>query len=452
MRNNIWILFAAFLCPAAQAFSLNDPLSVQVPPRPCRLSEPEIFTLDDVVAHALCANPQTREAWANARAQAAQVGIAESAYLPTLNATVNSSLNRNSSILSRLQGAGNAAYSQTATGFTLSQLLYDFGGRRAALDNAGLTLKALNETRDAVMQTVFLAAVQGYYQLFASQAALEASVEAERSSLESLAAATTRSRVGTATPADALQAKTAYRQAVLNRITASGNEKAAQGTLANAMGYEAGREVRVAGPRDLSPDDAFPERVEALMEKAKRKRPDLLAARDQLDAAKADVRAAEATGMPNIAFTLNQNYTHSSIFNPYQSTSAGLALNFPIFTGFNTTYRTRQAEARVEASEAQVEKLSNQITLDVWRAYQNLSTATETLKSTEALLESAIQSEQVALGRYKAGVGTIVDLLGAQSALASARQERVQAVYTWQIDKAALAQAIGILNRIPEKK
>ncbi len=446
----------AILLRTANASGIADPFSTgeMVPPLPCSASRgaDKPYNLAEVVQRALCNNPQTREAWANAQAQAEQVGIARSAYLPTFNMGVNPSLNKNSSLLSRLQGAGSSVYSQTSTSLTLSLLLYDFGARRAALENAEQTLKALNETGDATMQGVFLAAVQDYYQLFAAHAVLEASIEAEKSGRESYDAASTRNRVGTATPADALQAKTALEQAVLNRITAQGNEKIAEGTLANAMGLDAGSPIRIEPPGSLEDEGKFSGRVDSLMEEAKKIRPDLLAAKAQLEAAKANVLAAEATGSPTITLSASQNYTHSSVYDPYSGTSLGLAINFPIFTGFNTTYRMRAAKAQVEASRAQVEKISRQVTLDVWRAYQNLVTATETLKSTEVLLSSAIQAERVALGRYKAGVGIIVDLLTAQSALASARQQRAQALYTWQIDKAILAQAMGNLNALPAKE
>ena len=56
------------------------------------------------------------------------------------------------------------------------------------------------------------------------------------------------------------------------------------------------------------------------------------------------------------------------------------------------------------------------------------------------------QSARVALGRYKAGAGNILDVLTAQSALASARQQNVQALYGWYIAKATLAQSMGQLD------
>ncbi len=53
---------------------------------------------------------------------------------------------------------------------------------------------------------------------------------------------------------------------------------------------------------------------------------------------------------------------------------------------------------------------------------------------------------KTASGRYKAGVGSILDLLSAQSAFASAKQQSVEALYNWYIAKATLAQSMGKLN------
>ena len=118
----------------------------------------------------------------------------------------------------------------------------------------------------------------------------------------------------------------------------------------------------------------------------------------------------------------------------------------PIFSGFSPTYRARAAEAQTDVRNAQLEKLRLQVALDVWTAYQHLTTATQSLSTGGDLQSSAEQSERVALGRYKAGVGSILDVLNAQSALASARQQRIQSNFDWNISRATLAHAIGNLD------
>jgi outer membrane protein TolC len=62
------------------------------------------------------------------------------------------------------------------------------------------------------------------------------------------------------------------------------------------------------------------------------------------------------------------------------------------------------------------------------------------------LLASATQSETVARARYKEGVGSIVDLLIAQSALATARAQDVQARWQWRTSLAQLAHDTGALG------
>jgi outer membrane protein len=101
----------------------------------------------------------------------------------------------------------------------------------------------------------------------------------------------------------------------------------------------------------------------------------------------------------------------------------------------------RAAEARSDVQAARRDNVRQQVALDVWEAYQSLNTATQTMRTSADLLASAEQSERVALGRYKAGVGNILDLLNAQSALANARLQRIQAMLDWQVSRAALASA-----------
>ena len=110
-----------------------------------------------------------------------------------------------------------------------------------------LMRKGKKSTAEAICY--ILAAVQDYYQAQAASAALDAALESERAARESFAAAEARYNAGSATPADKLQAQTAYSQATLNRITADGNLKNAQGTLANMLGLDANRNVLVGTGR-----------------------------------------------------------------------------------------------------------------------------------------------------------------------------------------------------------
>ncbi len=404
---------------------------------PCSEPMPKAaLNLLDVVNLALCNNPQTRVAWASSRVQAAQVGVSKADYLPS--AVLSASANH---ILS----GTTTGVDQRDVGVTLSYLLYDFGSRAANLENARQLLAAASATQDSTVQAVFLAAVQAFYQAQATYAALDAALESERAAKESFAAAEARYNAGSATPADKLQAQTAYSQATLNRITIEGNQKNAQGALANVLGLDANRNVSLATANTMAIPNSFEGDINALIEEARQRRPDLQAAASQVKAAEASANAARAAGRPSISLTASANQINSGGITS-RGSLVGINLSVPIFSGYAPTYRVRAAEAQVDVKNGQLEQLRLLVALDVWTAYQHLTTATQSLRTTADLLSSAEQSARVALGRYKAGVGSILDVLNAQSALANARQQRIQSTFDWNINRATLAQAMGSLD------
>jgi len=442
------------LCSQSIASTAVDPFNTSsiVPPRPqltvsadrhfipCQpLADDAILTVVDVLDQALCHNPKTFEFWASARYQAALVGVAQSTFLPTLSATDS---------MNRLQ-SGTENRRQHSASLTLSWLLFDFGTRSAALENARQLLDAATSTLDATVQAVFLTALQAYYGAQAAQSALVAAQESERVAQQSLAVAQARYKTGTATLADQLQAQTALSQAILNRVKAEGTLQSAYGTLANVMGVETPGTLRLDEVPAANPDQTFERKVEALIQEARQQRPDLAAAQSQVHAAQSNVNVARAAGLPTITLNTGPSWQHlvtggSSLTTP--ANSVGLTLSFPIFSGFENAYRIRAAQAKVDVAAAQRDALRLHVALDVWTEYQSLITANHSLKTTADLLASAKQSEYVARGRYRAGVGTMLDVLNAQNILASARVQRIQANLDWHLARVRLAKASGTLN------
>ncbi len=87
------------------------------------------------------------------------------------------------------------------------------------------------------------------------------------------------------------------------------------------------------------------------------------------------------------------------------------------------------------------------VTSDVWNGYYSLDSANQQLGATAILVKTANQNQDVELGRYQAGVGTILDLLTAQASAASAAQARVSAEQAWEVARGQLALALGHLSR-----
>ncbi|MDZ4141290.1 MAG: TolC family protein [Methylotenera sp.] len=402
----------------------------------------DALTLAAVAEAALCNNPQTREAYANARVQAAQVGIAKSAYLFSVNDNVSGSLNR----ASPEQPNRSNPFSNFNNNIVASYLLYDFGNRDANLENAHQLLQAASATQNSIVQSVLLNAIQAYYLVQAGIAALDAAHETERASEESFKAAEARYKAGLATPSDKLQAQTLFAQNTLTRITAEGTLKTAYGTLANVMGLAANQPLKLISGNSTLPQQNIDQDINTLIEQAHTRRPDLMASEAQLKAAQASIAASRAAAKPTVSLSVSNNFQDGSNLSSSNNSALGVTVSIPIFDGYGPSYRIRSAEAIAEVRSAQRDQLRLQISLDVWRAYQNLRTANESISAATVLLSSAEESSRVTLGRYKAGVGNIIDNLNAQGALATARQQKIQANLNWNIARATLAQSIGGLD------
>jgi outer membrane protein len=423
--------------PAAPAQTWSGALSSP----PCNAGPlPEAIALVDALDRALCTNPQTRQTWAAARTAAAEVGVARSAYLPNVTGTLGvQRANARNTIApgTRDQATGTLSF---------NYLLLDAGGRDAALDQARDALLAADWTHDATLQTVLQSTTDAYFGLFAAEEAVAAAITATRASQQSLDAARGRQAAGAATRADVLQAQTALSQARLTQTQAEGDAAAARGVLANRMGLPASRLLRIAPPADVEARRLAEAAVDRLIDAALLRRPDILAADAQVRSAEASVRVQESASRPSVSATANLNGTSLNPGLDTRTGAVGLSLTVPLFTGFQLSYRIRAAQERVEQRLADRDRLRNDVSLEVWQAYQAVRTQGEALGAAADLVASATESYELALGRYRAGAGTVADLMNAQSALASANLQRIQARYRWNVAKVTLARAVGMLD------
>ena len=434
-EDNIQLIPQAYIDP-----SVSDPCSQKAYDKPLSLVE--------VTEAALCHNPQTREVYANAKVQSAQVGIARSLFFPSVTDTLSVTENKNRT----------TNYSNATNRIVASYLLYDFGSRDANFENANQLLRAASATQNATVQTVLLASVNAFYQVHASRAILNASIETERLSQESFKSAEAKYIAGVATPADKLQAQTSFANATLTKLRNEGTLKVAYGNLANVMGAPANINFQIADSKLDDIPELIDQDIDALIEQARLQRPDLLASEAQLKASLAKIEAVKADAKPKVRIDASNQYDENLLGQISQNTSQlGVFLSIPLFEGYKPTYLIRSAEATAELNASKRDQLKLQVSLDVWTAYQNLKTANETITASNVLLLSAEESSRVSLGRYKEGVGNIIDTLNAQNALANAKQQKIQSVLNWNIARTTLAQSIGVLDnamiqKLPEKK
>src|SRR5262249_8300637 len=286
------------------------PLETYLPPRgdafatSVAVPDPErVHDLPSLIDLAERTNPETRRSWEEARAAAARLGLAASAYVPTL----------------ALGGRGGWAKVSNATpsgvevirGATLvpsvdlAWTLVDFGRRAADRERARQELVASNFTFNRRHQEIAFAVAQSFYRFDASRAQV-AAAEANRVSATALLdAREARRKGGLATEPEVLLARQEQARAAFELQEAEGAVEDARAALADSIGIPPTVRLRVSelGAQPLPTD--LPETVDRVIDVALAQRPDLAARLASLRAREAEVRRAQAAYFPRIGVTGN---------------------------------------------------------------------------------------------------------------------------------------------------
>ena len=470
IRMAVWMcyltVFAAKSCLAIDF--LHDPFGVNVAVSPTidknmalagvcgGLTLPTVLTMAEAVSRSLCNNPQTAQSWAGVKAQAASVGSAQAAYLPHLNASANVAKVANRITIPDYPAASSALSARSSdVNLSLNWVLYDFGLRAANLESARQLLNAAVAAQDDALQTVFLSTATSFNAAQAAQAGLLAAQDAEQAAAQSYRAAQAKYVAGAGSLADKLLAQTASASAVVQRVRADGDWQTALGGLASVMGLRPDTPLQLADigmeAEDVGPAPVFEKAVGELIEAALSVHPKIIAARARLQSAQAQEEAAQAQGKPTLSLYMTGDRSDTPINQVASrqinnSRSIGLQINIPLLDGISRNYQARGAQAGVESAAAELAETQRVVALEVWNSAKSLHTETESAKATLILIQSAQQSMVVAQGRYKAGVGTMLELLKAQSELAAAGQQRIIALTRGQTARLRLAASLARLR------
>lgn len=241
-------------------------------------------------------------------------------------------------------------------------------------------------------------------------------------------------------------------RAELALIKAQNDLRAAFAALNNAMGLQAGPEyVLKQMPLAVTPAP----QIEPLFREALTKRPELLGAKDRLQAADEALKAAKALKFGNITAIGTTGYSiwsgrefaaNGAQANPGEQLGwwgAGGTSAFPLYTGGRIQGQIDEADARKGENQADARAIANDIVLQVARAYLSRLSAEQQITVAEEKVAFSREALTLARERYKAALGSILDVVTATADLLSAEVGLAESQYDYQASDAALSYATG---------
>lgn len=403
----------------------------------------ETLTLARVVEIARSRQPEILAARAEVQAGASRVGLARAGYYPQVDGLAGYSRISPAAGSVNTAGMGNGSFDYYSAEITASQMLFDFGRTktRVEINRSGLD-SSRADLADVEEQVVF-AATLAYYDLLKTMRNREVAAERVRQFAQHLEQARGFFQAGLKPRYDVTRAEVDLSNARLDMTRAENSLELARVALNNAMGLPEAPSYEVEDDLGFRP---FELPLESALAKAEEGRADLKALLLRKRLAAQELRLAGKGSYPTLAANAGAGYSGEN-FPLDEGWNVGVALSFPIFNGHQTRYRVEEAQAGLSRLAANESALRLAIGREVRQGHLMLQETAQRVRASELILRQAEENHQLATGRYRAGVGTPVELADADAILVNARIGHIQALYDHRLGVAALERAMGLLGR-----
>lgn len=439
-----------YFFPPKTGYETKEITAISLPP------EDYVISLAEIIDYTLRNTPETTQSWAAARSAAASYAQSQASFLPEIDAVGTSTRAKVATLIRNpVTNDRQSVLSMTTViqpQLQLSYTIFDFGQRRLTSEAARYGLYFADWTHNRTIQTVVQTVTNNYYDYLLQVKLLESEEEDIKTAQTTLNAAMAEKLSGTKGISDVLQAKTLLLSSQLNHAAQKKLVQSSYSTLLNTMGIPSNAKLTFEDlPKEVSLDILLKD-VETLIADALVLRPDLRAQEANVLAKEAEVGLAISKFLPTLSYEVNwgrtyfQDWVHNK--NDWQGV---MTLSIPLFSGFSKVNEVRKAKANRVTALSQLRQTELQITQEITTSHTNIRASGDTIKFSRSFLESATDQYEVSLRKYRAGLGTIIDVASAQSSLADARSRYADAMKGWYSALADLVFATGFYTFKPEE-
>lgn len=398
------------------------------------------FTLDQAIQMAVRQNPQVTAAQQTVVAAEQHVIEARAGFFPAVSITGTTAYGTTSSTGVPLSSANSTA----SVGVTGSLSIFDNGRTRIAIEQAEAALASARALLRQTQQDVALSAATDFLNVLKAQRIATARQVALDKAQQQLAQSQAQFRAGTAAQADVIQAQAQLAQARVDFLAAQGQIEITRVALRGVLSMD------LLAPIELQDPAVQPAPLtvttDAAVQEAIQNRPEVAKANADVQASQANLASAYASVGFQVTVGANTTYFIAST-QPGTSNATAWAitasLSVPIFDAGKGAATINEAKATLAASEAKAEATLLTVRQDAYQSYLSAVQAATNLDATQAAQDAANAALDAAQGRYRAGVGTIVEVTTAQATAALANVNAINGRYDYQTALATLRHALG---------
>ena len=390
---------------------------------------------------------EIREAEANYNASIQSRPIARAALLPQISSSAETSDN---SLKTRGEtlgvDSGDVDFNSHGYSLQLTQALYN-RSFFVQLRQANNTVAKARVELDSANQDLIIRVVEAYFNVLSSLDDLQFA-EAEKNAINrQREQAERRFEVGLVPITDVKEAQASYDRAVAREIEAQ---------IAYELSLDA---LAVITGQRIDHLDILSDRVELL-------RPDPNDVQDWIDTAldqnlallinefdtkiaRQQIALAKSDHLPTLDIVASHNYTDTgglSGSRTAEDSRIGLELNFPIFEGGRTYFRTKESQFLYQASLESHERIRRETIRDTRDAFHKVVAGISRVSAFNKAVESAEVAAEATEAGFEVGTRTSVDVLLALRTVYEAQRDYSRSRYDYLLDTLRLKRAAGMLG------
>ncbi|MDR2337581.1 MAG: TolC family protein [Deltaproteobacteria bacterium] len=422
----------------------------ELPPLSTNQTSKYTFTLDDCINFALRNNNNIKIAKKNIVKQNAIQKVALSQLLPSL--TLNTSATKiDDEMLKKISGTnGRVTENLWDADATINQTLFAGGKNLALLQKENLMLDSLKKKLKWIVEDTIFNIKTIFYSALLARNRIEVQEQLVELLSKELISEKNKFKAGVVPEFNVLRAEVALANSKVPLIRAQNSYRITIEELRQVLGLsdiETESQILLDIKGELK-DKPYNINLDKALEIAQSNRAELeelyaaIAAQDKV------ILANRAGYLPKINIfasygLANKNLSHTFYDDAAAGWKVGALASWNLFDGFGTTAQVEQAIA--DKNILKTNKSNQQLTIEVEvrRAYSSFVEAKALLEASTKVTEQAEESLRLAKASKDAGVGIQLDVLQSQYDLTDACNNKISALYDYNVAIARLERAVG---------
>jgi outer membrane protein TolC len=321
-------------------------------------------------------------------------------------------------------------------------LLLDFGRRLGLHDQARLASDIAGLQTERAYQTVADEVATAYYNVLRTEALRRTAQDALRRAEDQLSDARKLQREGVVEREIVLRSEVQQAEARQQLHAATEAEFVALAGLNLAIGLKCNQPIRVAEPPEIPP---LATSLADCLQTAIRERREFNVVRRTVEIAVEGGRVARADFAPKVvADGTLLNFQQQELKGHADLRLGVIRLEWVLFEGGKRIAATRVADSRVREAMAQAESIADQIAFQVNEAYRNAVTAWVGIADARPAVDQATENYRLVRTKALEGAATSTEITDALASLTRARQNYLNARYSYLIARDRLEYAMGV--------